>query len=315
MKISVIVPVYNAQKYIARCVSSLLAQSYRSFEIIFVNDGSSDNSEELLKSYHSDDISITIINQENGGQASARNQGIKQAKGEFLCFVDIDDYVHSDLLLKLITQLEKENADLVWCDAFIVKDNKVIGTLDTNITHHNDCKKDYILHNASPWRKLIRASIIKDHDLLFPNIRFYEDLAVVPAYSSYSNKISYLDEPLYYYDLHEGSTMHQSKNDQRLLCIFDALSHLIQCFQKMKIDKTYQMELEYIYIDHLLHAASLRFFKFNNFEALYDITEIFKSSFINWQKNKYYKKQSFKYKFICRLFYHHHYKILSKILK
>ncbi|MFV0380803.1 MAG: glycosyltransferase family 2 protein [Breznakia sp.] len=314
MEISVIIPVYNAEKYIDRCLTSLLAQHFPSFEIIFVNDGSSDDSRKMLMQYRGKGIPIRIIDKENGGQGSARNLGIEKACGEFLCFVDIDDYIHPDMLLRLYEKQKLTKADIVWCDAFKRKGESFCETLDKNVKWTGDEYKDYLLNNASPWRKLIRTSIIKDHNLYFPNIRFYEDIAVVGAYGLYAKHIAYVKEPLYYYDLHEGSTMHQKQYDKRLLCIFEALDYLRKQFAKPQQTEVYAKELEYLYIDHLLHAASLRFFAFRDKKSLEKIVKILQKIYPKWCKNRYYQQKRWKYKLLCFLFYKKHYGILKRIL-
>lgn len=312
VKVSVIVPVYNAEKYIKRCVDSILRQTYRDFEVIFVNDGSTDNSLFLLEKYQKNsEINIRIISQENSGQAMARNKGICEATGEFICFIDIDDYVCENLLEKLIVNQEETSADIVWCDAYVVREGKIEGTLDQNCIIYPNDTINYMLKNASPWRKIIRKTLLIEHQLYFPKIRFYEDFAVVPAYAIYTNRISYINKSLYYYDLHEGSTMHQTFYNKKLECIFDAMRYL-----KSKCDGQYQMEIEYLCIDHLLHAASLRFFQFDEGkDMLIKVADLMKEEYPNWQNNSYFKKKDWKYKLVCKLFYNRKYKILGLLLK
>lgn len=312
IKVSVIVPVYNGVKFIDLCINSLLRQTYHDFEIIFVNDGSTDQSYEMLKHYQeSTNHQIQIINKENGGQASARNLGVQNANSEFVCFVDIDDYVNEHMLEKLVEAQERTESDIVWCDAYLVKNNENIGTLDANMLRNENVCKEYILNNAGPWRKLIRKSLLLDNDLIFPLIRFYEDVAIVPAYGTYTEKIAYVNEPLYYYVLHEGSTMHQITYNKKLECIFEAMEYLNE-----KCKGNYQEELEYIYIDHLLHAASLRFFAFDEGKKMLDkVVQVMNEMFPKWSKNKYYKKRDWKYQLVCKLFYCKRYGVLKILLK
>lgn len=312
IKVSVIVPVYNGVKFIDLCANSLLQQTYHNFEIIFVNDGSTDQSYEMLKHYQDNtDLSIEIINKENGGQASARNLGIQKANGEFVCFVDIDDYVSEHMLEKLVKAQEETESDIVWCNAYLVKNNNNIGMLDTNMLCNENVCKEYMINNAGPWRKLIRKSLLINNDLIFPLMRFYEDVAIVPAYGVYTDKITYVNDPLYYYVLHEGSTMHQLTYNKKLECIFEAMEYLNE---KCKGD--YREELEYIYIDHLLHAASLRFFAFDEGKVMLNkVVQIMSEQFPRWNKNTYYKKRDWKYQLVCKLFYHKRYGILKRLLK
>lgn len=316
VKVSVIVPVYNAVKHIDKCLKELLNQTYQNYEVIFVNDGSSDDSLKMLEDYASTNDKITIFSKENGGQASARNVGLTKAQGEFICFVDIDDHVSIDMLEKLMEMQEKENADIVWCNSYVEKENQIIGRLDDDIVENQNPIKKYILNNNSPWRKIIRKDLLIRHDLYFPMIRFYEDIAIVPTYALYTNKIAYVNEPLYYYVLHEGSTMHQQKYTTKLECIFKALDYMKSKFLNSGKFKKYEKEIEYLYVEHLLHAASLRFFKFEEGkESLKKIVKIINTDFRQWKQNVYYKNKGWKYKLVCNLFYYEKYKLLKLLLK
>lgn len=315
-KVSVIVPVYNAENYIEDCCENLLNQTYEDYEVIFVNDGSTDNSQRMLENLASKYDKIQIITQENQGQAIARNAGIKQSKGDFLCFVDIDDGISKEMLEKMMEAQKESDADLVWCNAYIKKNDMILNTLDETYPNADDSQKNYVLHNASPWRKCIRRSLLENHNLYFPKLRFYEDLAVVPSYGLYTNKIYYLNEPLYTYVLHEGSTMHQKSYHQKLEDIFESIDILSNFIEHSFYKDNIKDELEYLYIDHLLHAASLRFFEFENTEIQLDkIVEIMKLKYPLWKKNKYFKQKDWKYKLICYLFYKKKRNLLGYILK
>ncbi len=315
-KVSVIVPVYNAEKYIKNCCENLLNQTYDDYEVIFVNDGSSDNSLKMLEKLASNHDKIQIITQENQGQAIARNIGIKHSKGEFICFIDIDDEISREMLEKLMHAQKKSDADLVWCDAYIKREGDILSTLDQTYPNSIDLQKNYVLHNASPWRKCIRRSLLESHNLYFPKLRFYEDLAVVPSYGLYTNKIIYVNEPLYSYVLHEGSTMHQKTYHRKLEDIFESMEILSNFIECSICKDSIKDELEYLYIDHLLHAASLRFFEFENTEIQLDkIVEIMKLKYPSWKKNKYFKQKDWKYKLVCHLLYRKKRKLLRYILK
>lgn len=314
-KVSVIVPAYNAMSYIETCLQSLVNQKYHDFEIIVVNDGSTDKTADILFEYQKKYDFINVINQCNKGQALARNEGVKKASGDFICFVDSDDYVSEDFLLALCRKQNESQADIVWCDAFLVKDT-IIGKLSDESILQNDEIKHYILNNSGPWRKLIRKSIIIKNDLFFPSLRSYEDVAVVPQYALYANKIVYLEDALYYYVLHEGSLMHQISFNPKLLEIFAAMDILYSGFQRDGFIHDYHDEIEYLFIDHMLHAASLRFFAFD--EGLNEMDKIIgtiKERFPKWQNNSYYKMRDWKYKWICKMFYKKMYGVLKIILK
>ena len=124
--ISVIVPVYNAEKYLKKCLDSLVNQSYKDLEIILVNDGSQDGSEKICKDYEEKDSRIILINKNNGGPSSARNLGIEKANGEYLSFIDSDDYLALDFYEKLEKSITKNNADIAFCKYVLCYGEKII---------------------------------------------------------------------------------------------------------------------------------------------------------------------------------------------
>ena len=115
-KISVIVPIYNSEDYIDRCVRSIVEQSYKNIEIILVDDGSTDNSSMMCDEWAKNDKRVKVIHKENGGVSSARNEGLKIAKGDYISFVDSDDYIDKKMIEKMLNQMEKGNTDLVICN-------------------------------------------------------------------------------------------------------------------------------------------------------------------------------------------------------
>lgn len=123
--ISIIVPVYNAEKYLNRCISSLLNQTYYNLEIILVNDGSTDNSKKICKNAAKNDSRIKLINSVNEGVSLARNKGLKEANGDYISFVDSDDYVEPDYVEKMLLTLKSKKVDIVYCSAVVENINGV----------------------------------------------------------------------------------------------------------------------------------------------------------------------------------------------
>lgn len=122
--ISIIIPVYNIEKYLSRCIESVLDQTYQNLEAIFVNDGSTDNSLKILEEYQKKDKRIKIINKENAGSGAARNDGIEQSKGEYLAFLDSDDWYEKDFLERLYKNLKENNSEIAMCNPKMVYNNK-----------------------------------------------------------------------------------------------------------------------------------------------------------------------------------------------
>jgi len=313
-KISIIVPIYNVEEYLEKCLDSLVNQTLKDIEIILINDGSKDNSEKIVNKYLKKyEKKIIYHKKKNEGQGIARNYGINLAKGEFISFVDSDDYIDETMFEKLYNKAIEEKSDIVASIGFIEVKNGIKTINKPNLDSTDNIKK-YILNNSGPVAKIIKKEIITKNDLYFPKLRAYEDISVVPLWGIYSHKISIIDEPLYYYLIREGSTMKQVEYDEKLTHIYPSLDNLYYNFTLKTKDK-YKEELEWIYIEHLLHAASLRFLKFNKLEEIKKINKTIKDRFPKWNKNKYYQKQNIKYKIVCNLIYKEKIKLLKLILK
>ena len=180
--ISVIVPVYNAKKYLDRCIQSIINQKYKELEIILVDDGSKDNSLEICKSYADKDNRIQVIHKENAGVSAARNTGIEAASGDFIAFVDSDDYIDENMYFNMMQKASEYNCDLVMCDCYKVRgNNKCIFTHDiiSGFYDKEQLYKEYfdkllmldsINYPAtiSNWVLLIKTDIIKENNLKYP---------------------------------------------------------------------------------------------------------------------------------------------------
>ena len=217
--ISVIIPIYNCEKVLKRCVESVINQTYKNIEIILVDDGSQDNSLKICKEYEANNKNVLVISQKNSGPSSARNLGLKNANGEYIGFVDSDDYIDSEMFQKLYVSCTTNAADISICN--------YIKEYDENKLIHNEkienctCsgKKaclDFLLKsqvNWGIWNKLYKASLIKEKNILFDQkLRIGEDglfnFNIIDNNSDI--KISYLCEELYHY-----SVINTAKNDQK----------------------------------------------------------------------------------------------------
>ena len=311
IKISIIIPVYNAEKYLKKCIDSVINQNVESKEIILVNDGSIDNSQEIIDEYVAKypDM-IKAIKQENAGQAVARNVGIENASGEFLAFLDSDDYLEENSYQLALNKAECDDLDIVCFDYYEIingkKEEKQHYFLNTD-----DVVRKYIVSETSPCNRIVKRKIFIDNNVRFLEDKIYEDLATIPTLAKYTKKIGYIPDRVYDYVIRENSTMRYATYNPKIEDIFYAVEKLYNDFK----DTEYIEELEYIYIEHLLHAASLRFFSYKEGIGNIDkVVSVMKDKFPKWRKNKYYKMQSIKYKIICELFYHKKFGILNSIL-
>lgn len=211
-KISIIVPVYNVERYINRCIDSILKQTYDNFELILIDDGSPDNCGQICEDYTKIDSRVQCIHQKNAGLSGARNAGLKIATGDYICFVDSDDAIHEDYLRVLVDTIESQHADVAVCDRIDVYDDNLhehdIGKL--TVTEFNkqtamrQLVKNQILYQTV-WDKLYRREAIGD--LRFPVGKLHEDEFFTWKVLLKCEIIAVSDAPLYYYFHRSGSIM------------------------------------------------------------------------------------------------------------
>ncbi len=308
MKVSVIVPVYNVEKYLRRCLDSLVNQTFRDYEIIVVNDGSTDSSQDIIHEYVSKYPIIKAYKKTNGGISSARNAALSYATGDYIAFVDSDDYVEMFFLEKMYEKAINTNSDVVICDyyAWNLKEKRYT---KCHMNMSPEDKIEFLLSPPMVWSKLIKKEIMDK--IRFTEGIYYEDLDICIRMLSFINKVSFVDEPLYdYYLQQSGSAMTQKTFNNHLLDIFTILES-----GKKQLELNYFREIEYIYIMHLLRTATLRFLDYpNTKEYLLKINSTMEKEFPNWRENEYYHRCSMKAKLICFLAIHKMYFIL-KILK
>ena len=211
---SVIIPVYNVEPYVKECMDSVLNQSYKQLEILIVDDGSTDHSGVICDSYCFDPR-VTVFHQPNSGVSAARNTALNHAKGEYIFFVDPDDYVHPDLVSKAVASLEENEADMVFFGLIELHGNglaKIVPTKSLGLTV-TEIKKQIAaddIENYS-WNKAYRRQLWKNQR--FPLGIKYEDVAIIPHITKAATKIVTLKEPLYYYRVHSSSYTHERKFD------------------------------------------------------------------------------------------------------
>ena len=208
VKISVIIPIFNGEKYIEDCVQSLQNQSLSEFEIILINDGSKDNTANICNKLSEEDSRIKVIHQENSGVSVARNKGIKSAYGEYICFIDCDDYVDKDYLELLYNACVNNNVKISACCIESIKENKELISRKSLKEGIYNCKQaleelfKFKNLNSGPCGKLFHKSLF-DEELIFPNIRTYEDLLFVYK-AIYKSKDIYFVENCKYYYIHRS---------------------------------------------------------------------------------------------------------------
>lgn len=286
MKVSVIVPVYNTSKYLSKCLDSLVNQTLKDIEIILVNDGSTDNSQDIIDEYKNKYKNIKSYKKKNGGLSDARNYGLKYAKGDYVGFVDSDDYVELSMYEKLYNKAIKDKSDMVTCDFYWLYPNKTI----EDIGNENKSKEELMLTiRVIVCNKIIKRSIINDNKLEFPLGLRYEDIYFTYVLMPYLNKISYLKEPLYNYIQRDGSiSNNQNKKVRDIFKIFDLIE---EYYKENKIYDKNKDILEYLHVRYFLGSSFLRIVKVKDKALMNNILKenwnILNNKYPNWKKNKY----------------------------
>lgn len=314
-KISIIIPIYNVEQYLKECIDSVINQTYNNLEIILVDDGSTDNSNKICDDYQKKDDRIVVIHKKNGGLASARNEGIKKSTGEYLFFIDSDDFIELNTIEELYKVSDNGKKDLVMCNYYkYYEDSKK----EISIVPFYDEKNQKSIITAMPTAtcKLIKHKIFIQNELKFLEGKYYEDNAIMPYVLSLTKNYAYNQKPLYYYRQRSGSILNKSHYDKKWEDIFDVLEYLKVLFENSSTYNEFKEELEYIYVEYLLHAASLKFYKYDEGKHnIKRIKKIMKSNFPNWRNNRYYKKENIKYKIVCNLFYYNQLNLIKLVLR
>ncbi len=311
-KISIIVPVYNVEAYLDKCLNSLVNQTLKEIEIIVVNDGSKDNSELIIKKYKQKDKRIIYLKKENGGLSSARNYGYGKASGEYIGYVDSDDYVSNDMFEKMYNLAKQDNSDIVMCDFYKKYDNNTLIPISSMTIYTDDMKKNYVMSSHCAWNKIYKKNLLNDH--YFIEGMLYEDLSSNPLLVAKINKISYLREPLYYYSIRDNSIMTNQKFNPKFYDILKSAEIVTNKIKKDTVYQPYLLEFEYLIIDNLLRDT---YFRLKNIKEsaplLNDIVLFIKQNYPYFMKNKYIRQRGFKYRVITYFIYKKYYPLLTII--
>lgn len=253
--ISVIVPVYNIERYLPKCIDSILNQTYKNIEAIFINDGSTDNSLEILEKYRKKDKRIKVIDKKNAGSGAARNDGIEISNGKYISFLDSDDWYEEDFLEKLYNNLIENNSDVSMCNPKMVYDdaskNKKINTYFFNKIELNKTPEKILGILAMPvvWNKLYKKEIILKNNIKFPNYSFCEDVEFLYKIFLYVNKVSKIEDDLYNYYQREDSVTKKIKEEsiEQLYQVLKNIENYIKNNFNSKLEIFYLYKIQFIY--------------------------------------------------------------------
>jgi len=305
IKVSVIVPVYNVEKFIDKCLNSLVNQTLKEIEIIVVNDGSPDNSQKVIDEYvkkYPDKIKSFI--KENGGQGSARNMGIEKAVGEYISFVDSDDWLDLDTLEKMYFLAKKDKSDIVICD--------MVDHYSYYIIYHNCTKYNSVFEvTPSACNKIFRKELIKDFRFL--SKLWYEDFDFTTKILFNTNKISNISEGLYHCNCGHESTMNNN-NSKKNLDMITVINDIIDYLKKN--DKYDKNIVSYLIFNHILITTINRVAvqkSTDKKDVIRQLIKYSKDNISDYRKQAFYKNISINRKIIAWLNYHNMYN-LSKII-
>lgn len=234
--ISIIVPIYNAEKYLNKCVDSLINQTKKELEIILINDGSTDKSAEIIEKYQ--DNRIKYYKNKNQGIGKTRNFGIRKATGKYIMFCDSDDYYELNMCELMYEKMEKENLDLVICDFYKEYENEIVEEKLPSFSNTNLKEKPTLIRtiNLAPWNKIYRKEIITTNNIYFEEKLKYEDTPFVAKALAVSKKVGKIDECLNHYIIHQNSET--TIRDRRCFDIFKILDIIREYYK----DKEYAKE-------------------------------------------------------------------------
>ncbi len=216
--VSIMIPAYNAEKYIGRCLQSLIEQTYQDIEIVVVNDGSKDSTKQICEEYAAKDARVRLITQENGGEGAARNTGLKESRGKYLCFVDADDYVKPEFVENMINMQKDNDAGMVICGFTELKGEAVLNETSGPVKHMNqEQAMEQLLREDSfkgyVWNKMFDLDIIRNYQLSFDtSLAVWTDVLFVFQYMLHIQKVVFDPTPMYYYIYVESSASHAANH-------------------------------------------------------------------------------------------------------
>ena len=305
---SIVVPVYNIESYIKKCIESLISQTYENIEIILVDDGATDNSGKICDFYAQKDSRIRVLHKENGGLSDARNKGAQECRGEYLFFVDGDDTVSPVLVEKAVEKCEEINGDMVIFDFESVEEDT--GRRDRyNFQLPEDRAftlselPELLLKTPAAWCRMYKKSFWDQSKIRYPEKIHYEDLATTPRMIYQAESIGYVgEEPLYYYMLRQGSIMRSNDFERSYKDRTYVLDFIKSYYQEHQADRKFCKELEFIFFEHGYFVPSKEIILENPKSPwLKNFEDYVKKNYPGFLKNPYIRNLSTKDKILLTL--------------
>ncbi len=308
-KLSVVVPVYNVEKYLRKCLDSVIDESANDYEIIIVNDGSTDSSPSICREYAERyPTLIRFISTPNGGLGAARNVGIENACGEYLFFIDSDDYLAENAVGEMLELINQNHADFYLFDLVsVTEDGRKIGYLkgfDTASCFKFEEHPELLFYPPNACNKIWKTSFFKDNGIRFPGRVWFEDLYTIPKLYPHAETIEYVERPWYQY-LYRTGSITQTKNPSRCVEIIAAVDSVLDYYKANGFYHKYSEQLEYMALYHQVITSTTRV---NLIDRKSDIQlelyENYIEKFPNYRNNPYVRSMPKKLKLL--MFYIEH---------
>ena len=287
VKVSVIVPCYNVEDYIDKCLLSLCNQSLKDIEIIAIDDGSKDKTGSILDDYAKKYSNLKVIHKDNGGVSAARNDALKIASGEYIGFLDSDDWVNVHMFKKMYDHAKSNDFDIVACDTVAIYPKKEM-VIHSNIVDNQDVSKLLVDAYAVIWNKIYKRELLEG--LTFnTKMSFCEDVLFLYEVYSRVNKVGAVNEVLHFYLQRDGSLTYTY--NEKLYQLIDSMDHIVSYYKDNNILDKYYDEIEYTYVRYLYATFIKRLAKTKNKVEFkkgvnYVLGKV-KESFPNYRSNKY----------------------------
>lgn len=273
-KVSIIIAIYNLEEYLRECLDSIINQTYTNIEIILVDDGSTDNSLQIMNEYSKKDSRIICISQKNMGPGMARNKGLEKATGKYISFVDGDDFIFPDFVKKLVSIIKDDDL-YSYCGISVNGENTFLSLEENSLFIRQCC-----------YNKLYNAKFLKN--IRFKNYKFAEDLLFNYQLSFLSSSISYIEEPLYFYRKRESSIT--STWSDRYKDIFGPIDDIVKYREINELDSSKKERLEFLLIWYILFGNFKRAGEDLNIEYIKKSIEYVETLFPKWYQNRFVEK-------------------------
>lgn len=320
MKFSVVIPVYNVKEYLEKCVQSVLAQHSDEYEIILVDDGSTDGSGELCDALAArTPEKIRVVHKPNGGLGDARNVGLEHARGDYLVFLDSDDYIDETMFDELSEKIDETHADII-SFGFRVDNGGDTSQVfidplpEGRVFSLEDCP-ELLLALPNAWTRIYARQLFLQTGIRYPGRVWYEDIRTTTKLFAKAKGIASVHRPYYYYVVRQNSIT-RNKNVDRNREIIDAFDDLLGWYRENGLFERYRDELCRLAIDHIFLAASVRVLMTDpKHPLLREFYQYMRKYFPNFEKNRYVPQLPRSKKLAFHLLLHRQYRLLAALFR